>query len=173
MIYRLNIDQIVVTKNYQTVPVPEDLDHMSINDEDQYIQEANEVLQPSLLTSLQSKFLQSSLPESLQNKFLRLSLPVSLRYGFLQLCLIASLQHGFIQLSLLVSLQSMHIHSSTTMPLWNLFLQCLYGDVSTIICIQVKPEIHSYRYSHLYKDISTATPIQTKPEVSKSWTSSR
>ena len=57
LIYRLDMDQIVVTKDYQTVPVPEDLDHTSINDEDQYIQEANEVLRPSLLTSLQSKFL--------------------------------------------------------------------------------------------------------------------
>ena len=88
MIYRLSTDQIVVTKDYQTVPVPEDLvdticktdpyenksqvddiitihsivhdnqsnnydNHMSINDEDQYMQEINEVLRSSLLTSLQ------------------------------------------------------------------------------------------------------------------------
>ena len=59
------------------------------------------------------------------------------------------------------------------MHLWNLFLRYLYRDVSTIIRIQVKPKIHSYRYSHLYKDISTATPIHMKPEISKSWTSSR
>ena len=59
------------------------------------------------------------------------------------------------------------------MPLWNLFLRCLYGDVSTIIHIQVKPEIHSYWYSHLYKVISIVTSIHMKPEISKSWISSR
>ena len=83
LVYRLDMDQIVVTKDYRTVSVPEDLDHTSINDEDQYKQEANEVLQPSQITSLRNKFRRSSLPESLQNKFLRLSLLVSLRYGFL------------------------------------------------------------------------------------------
>ena len=47
--------------------------------------------------------------------------------------------------------------------------KCLYYH----ICIQIKPKIHSYPYSHLYKDISTATPIPVhiKPEISKSWTS--
>ena len=59
------------------------------------------------------------------------------------------------------------------MPPWNLFLRYLYGDVSTIIHIQVKPEIHSYWYSHLYEDISTTTPIHIKPEIPKSWRSSR
>ena len=59
------------------------------------------------------------------------------------------------------------------MILWNLFLQYLYGDVFTIIRIQVKPKIHSYRYSHLYQDFSTATSIHMKPEISKSWASSR
>ena len=36
LVYRLDKDQVVVTKNYQTVPVPEDIDHTSVNDEDQY-----------------------------------------------------------------------------------------------------------------------------------------
>ena len=58
------------------------------------------------------------------------------------------------------------------MSLWNLFLQCIYRGISTIIRIRVKPEIHSYRYSHLYENISTVTPIHTKPEISKSWISS-
>ena len=106
----------------------------------------NEVSRSSLLRSLRSKFLQSSLLTSLQSKFL--------------------------QSSLLVSLRSMHVHTSTLMSLWNLFLWCLYGDVSTIIRIQVKPKIHSYRYSHLYENISTVTPIHIKPEISKSWISS-
>ena len=44
LIYRLDKDLIVVTKNFRTVPVPEDMDHTSINDEDQYTQEAEEVL---------------------------------------------------------------------------------------------------------------------------------
>ena len=125
MIYRLATDQVVITKDYQTVPVPKDLDdticetepyenksqvddvdtihlivhdnwsnnynnnnHKSINDEDLYIQETNEVLQSSLLTSLQSKFLQSSL---------LVFLLVSLQYEFLQLSLLAFLQHGFLQ----------------------------------------------------------------------------
>ena len=59
------------------------------------------------------------------------------------------------------------------MHLWNLFLQCLYRDISTIIRIQVQPEIHSYRDSHLYEDISTVTPTHMKPDISKSWISSR
>ena len=67
----------------------------------------------------------------------------------------------------------MHVHTSTPMLIWNLFLQCLYRDVSTIICIKVKPEINYYQYSHLYKDISAVTPIHMKPEISKSWISSR
>ena len=56
---------------------------------------------------------------------------------------------------------------------------CSNTNISTtsntlnILWIQVKPEIHSYWYSHLYKDISTATPIHMKPEISKLWTSSR
>ena len=58
------------------------------------------------------------------------------------------------------------------MSLWNLFLQCIYGGISTIIRIQVKPEIHSYWYSHLYENISTVTLIHTKPEISKSLISS-
>ena len=69
LIYRLDMDQIVDTKNYQTIPVPEDIDHMFINDEDQYTQEAEKVLRSSLLISL-------------RNKFLLLSILVSLQYGF-------------------------------------------------------------------------------------------
>ena len=52
LIYRLDKDQIVVTKNYQTVPVTEDIDHTSINNEDQYTQETMEILQSSLFISL-------------------------------------------------------------------------------------------------------------------------
>ena len=59
------------------------------------------------------------------------------------------------------------------MPLLNLFIPCLYKDVSTIIRIHVKPEIHSYQYSQLYKVISTVTPIHIKPKISKLWISSR
>ena len=59
------------------------------------------------------------------------------------------------------------------MYLWNLFLRYLYGDVSTIIRIQVKPEIYSYRYNYLYEVISTTIPIHMKPEISTSLTSSR
>ena len=135
--------------------------------------ETNEVIRSFLLTSLQSKFLRLSLLASIQSKFLLSSLLPSLQYGFLMLFIPTSLWYGFLQSSLLVSLQSMHVHTSTPMSLWNLFIWCLYRDVSTIIHIQVKPEIHSYRYSHLYEDISTATPIPVhiKPEISKSWTS--
>ena len=43
LIYRLDKDQTVVTKDYQTVPVPEGIEHTSINDEDQYTQETKEV----------------------------------------------------------------------------------------------------------------------------------
>ena len=89
LIYRLSTDQIVVTKDYQTIPVPEYLvdttcksdpyenksqvndvdmiisivhddqsnnydnnDRTSFNNEGQYLQETNEVLGSSLLTSL-------------------------------------------------------------------------------------------------------------------------
>ena len=51
--YRLDKDQIVFTENYQKVHVPEDIDHMPINDEDQYTQEAKKVIQSSLLMPLQ------------------------------------------------------------------------------------------------------------------------
>ena len=112
LVYRLDKDQIVVTKNYQTVPVPEDIDHTSVNDEDQYTQEAKEILRSSLLISL-------------RDKFLRLSLLVSLQYGLLQLSLLASLQHGFLQSSLLVSLRSDTVHTFTLSSLWNIFLQYL------------------------------------------------
>ena len=59
------------------------------------------------------------------------------------------------------------------MHLWNLFPRYLYGDVSTIICIQIKSEIYPYRYNYLYGVIFTAIPIHMKPEISTSWTSSR
>ena len=42
--YRLDMDQIVVTKNYRTVPVPKDIDHTFVEYEDQCTQEAKEVL---------------------------------------------------------------------------------------------------------------------------------
>ena len=52
LIYRLDKDQIVIPEDYQTVPVPEDIDHTSINDEDQYTQETKGILRSSLLISL-------------------------------------------------------------------------------------------------------------------------
>ena len=58
LIYRLDKDQIVVTKDYRTVTVPEDIDHPSINDEVQYTKEIKEVPRSSLLISLWDKFLQ-------------------------------------------------------------------------------------------------------------------
>ena len=142
-----DIDTIISIVHYDQSNIYDNNNHTYFNNEDQYLQETNEVLGSSLLKSLQSKFLRSSL--------------------------LPPLPYGFLQSSLLVSLRSAHVHISVLMTLWNLFLRCLYGDVSTIIRIQVKPEIHSYRYSYLYKDISTITPIHMKPEISKSWTSSR
>ena len=44
LIYRLDKDQIVVTKNYRTIPVTEEIAHTFIDDEDQYTHEAEEVL---------------------------------------------------------------------------------------------------------------------------------
>ena len=123
------------------------MDRTSVNDGDQYTEEAKEILRSSLLISL-------------QDKFLRLSLLASLQYGLLQSSLLASLQHGFLQSSLLVSLQSNTAHTFTLLSLWNIFLRCLYGNVSTIISIQVKPETHSY--DHLYEGIFTVTPIPTQ-----------
>ena len=146
LVYRLDKDQVVVTKNYRTVPVPEDMDHTSVNDEDQHTQEDKEILRLSLLISLRDKSLRSSLL-------------VSLQYGLLQLSLLTSLRHRFLQSSLLVSLRSNTVHTFTLLSLWNIFLRCLYENISTIIRIKVKPKIYSYNY--LYKDISTATPIRT------------
>ena len=58
---------------------------------------------PSLLMYLRNKVLQSSLLMSVRSKFLRSSLLAFLQYGFL------------------------------LSSLWNIFLRCLYVDVSTII----------------------------------------
>ena len=113
MIYRLDKDQIVVTKDYWTVPVPEDIDYPYINDEDQYTQETKEILQSSLLIYLQDKFLRSSLLVSLRYEFLQLSLLISIQYGLLQSSLLASIHYGFLQPSLLVFLQSKTIHTFT------------------------------------------------------------
>ena len=96
---------------------------------------------------------------------------MSLQYGLLRSSLLASIQHGFIQSSLFIYLQSNTAHTFTLLSLWNIFLQCLYGNISTIIHIQIQPKIYSY--DHLYKDISTTTPIHTKPEISKLQKSSR
>ena len=65
LIYRLDKEQIVVTKDYQTIPVPEGIDHTSVNDEDQYTQETKEILRSSLIIPLRDKFLQLSLLMSL------------------------------------------------------------------------------------------------------------
>ena len=68
----------------------------------------------------------------------------------LLLSLLVSLRNGVQQSSLLVSLQSTSVLISPLMPIWNIILQRLYEDISTIIRIQVKPETNSYH--HLYKD---------------------
>ena len=143
--------------------------HVSIKDEDHYSQETNEFLLSSLLTSLQSKFTQSSLLMSLRSKFLLSFLLASLWYGFLLLSLLALLRYGFLQSSLLVSIRNIHVHISTPISLWNLFLRFLFNDIFIIIRIWVKPEIHFYQYIYLYKGISTVTPLHTKPEISKLW----
>ena len=84
-------------------------------------------LQSSLLALLRSGFLRSSLPASLKSEFLRSSLPVFLRSEFLRSSILASI--------------------------WNIFLQCLYGDISTVTSIPSKPEIF-------------LQSIQSKPEIS-------
>ena len=90
-----------------------------------------------------------------------------LQSNFLQSSLLVSIQNGVLQSSLLVPIRNTPVRKSTLLSLWNIFLRRLYKNVSTIIRIQVKPEIHSY--SHLYEDISTVTPIHIKPEITKSW----
>ena len=160
----------------------DDNGHIPFSDEDQYIQETVSTtlsLQSSLLVLIHEVILHHLhddistivhvLPSLLmyqQNKILRSSLLKSLQSKFLQLSVLASLQYGFLQSSLLVSLRSTPIQTSTLLSLWNIFLRRLYNDVSTIIRVQVKPEIHSY--THLYKNISTVTSIHIKPEISKS-----
>ena len=135
LVYRLDKDQIVVTKNYQTLPVPEGINHTSVNDEDQYTQQAKEILRSSLLMSLRDKFLRLSLLASLQYGFIQSYLLVSIRFGLLKLSLLASLRHGFIQSSLLVSLQS------NTAP----HLHCyLYGIYSYGVSIEMS--LLSYVY---------------------------
>ena len=128
MIYRLSTDQIVIPKNYQTVPVPEDLvdticksdlyeNKSQVNDVDTILSivhdDQSENYNDNDHTPVSSKdqhlqetnkVLQSSLLTSLQSKFLRPSLLASLQYGFLQTFLLASLRYGFLQSSLLVSL---------------------------------------------------------------------
>ena len=44
IVYSLDENQIVVTKNYQTAPVPEDLDHPSIKNDNEYTKESKEIL---------------------------------------------------------------------------------------------------------------------------------
>ena len=105
----------------------------------------------SLLMYLRSEILQSSLVVSLRNEILRSSLLKSLP------SLLVSLRNGVQQLSLQLSLQSTSVLASKLMYLWNLFLQRLCKDISTIIRIQGKPETHSY--NHLYENISPVTPI--------------
>ena len=66
-----------------------------------------------------SEIIQSSLLTSIQSKFLQLPLLVSIRSGILQ---------SF----LLVSLQNKILLSSLLMSLWNIFLRRLYKDIPTV-----------------------------------------
>ena len=121
----------------------------------------NKVLRSFLLTSLRSKFLQSCLLISLRNGFLQsspltitsiqskpeLGSPLTfLRKLFLQhlyegistivqllLSLLVCLRNGILQSSLLVSLRSTPVRTCILSSLWNIFLQRLYKNVSTII----------------------------------------
>ena len=70
------------------------------------------------------------------------SLPTSLRSRFLQSSLLASLRNKFLGLSLLVSLRSEFLRPSLFAYLWNIFLWCLYRDISTEIFLHIpsKPE---------------------------------
>ena len=52
IVYSLDEDQIVVTKNYRTTSVPEDLVRPSIKNNNEYTQESKEILQSSLIISL-------------------------------------------------------------------------------------------------------------------------
>ena len=90
----------------------------------------------SLLISLRSKILQSSLLTSLQNKLLQSSLLVSL-------------QNIVIRSSPLASLQSKFLRSSLLASLWNIFLPCLYKDISTITPIPSKPEFIAFKELYL------------------------
>ena len=115
---------------------------------------------PSKSTSISVKY-----NETTNTSTLPQDIPCHLYKGIstivhLLLFILVSLRNGILQSSLLVSLQNDSILESQLMSLWNIFLQRLYKNISTIIRIQVKPEIHSY--DHLYKDIFTITSIHVK-----------
>ena len=165
LIYRLSTDQIVVTKEYQIVPLPEDMGNTlfephpckiksQANNVDTIISSIhngqcnnyNNNNQTSIIDEDQgsqgtNEFLQSSLLMSLQGKFLPSSLLVSLQYGFLLLSLLTSLCCGFLQSSLLVSLRSVSVLTFPLTPIWKIFLQRLYKYIFTVTSIPSKPEI--------------------------------
>ena len=192
LIYRLSTDQIVVTKEYQTVPLPEDIGNtlfeshpcknksqvknvdtiISSIHNDQYnnynnnnqtsINDKDQYLQGT------NEFLQSSLLTSLQSEFLPSSLLVSLQYGFLLLSLLASLRCGFLQSSLLVSLQSIFIQTSPLTPMWKTFLRRLYEYIPTVTPIPLKPEMFLQYIQRI-----VIIPEQVKPESPESLIPSR
>ena len=120
MIYRLSTDQIVATKEYRTVPIPEDIGDTLYkldtcenkpqikdvdkiisttyndqstnynNNSDASINDENQHLKET------NEFLPSFLLTSLRSKFPLSSLLASLQYGILLLSLLASLQYGFL-----------------------------------------------------------------------------
>ena len=148
--------------------------HTPFNNENQYLQETISTtlsLQGSLLVVIHEDILKHLHNDISTVVHVLQSLLTYLRNKVLQSSLLTFLQNIFILLSVLIFLQSTPVHTSTLSSLWNIFLRRLYEDVYTIICIQVKPKIHSY--NHLYEDISIVTPIHMKPEISKSWIPSR
>ena len=186
------MDQIVVTKEYQTVPLPEDIGNtlfeshpcknkFQVKNVDMIISSIqndqcnnyNNNDQTSINDEVQylqgsNEFLQSSLLTSLRSKFLPSSLLVSLRYGFLLLSLLVSLRCGFLQSSLLVSLQSIFILTSPLTPLWKTFLRRLYEDIPSVTPIPLKPEMFLQ-----YIRRSVIILVEVKPESPESWIPSR
>ena len=103
---------------------------------------------PGKSTSISVKYNETSNTSTFPQDFLcHLYIGISTIVHLL-LSLLVSLRNGVLQSSLLVSIRSTSVLVSPLTPLWNIFLQPLYKDISTIICIQVKPETHFY--DHLY-----------------------
>ena len=140
LIYRPSTDQIVVTKDYQTVPVSEDLidttgKYTSISVKHSETTNTSTFLQGLFAMYLHKTVIISlDVPCHLYNGIstvvhLLMSLLISLWNGILQSSLltplpsiIISLKNGVIQSSLLVSLQSTFVLVSPLTSLWKIFL---------------------------------------------------